>query len=301
MHVGHRVSVNARRATADTELLGDPTCRRFLMCLWHRAGATLTVTPTVADELVGNVRQSERRHWERTLRYDAEHGNRTYDDATYHAIIDAARSAAGAWIEAELTGRGAGGLLGAQANMRTSAAAQELAARIPLECFRRPERQSQYADRLIIAEAVVLGYTLLASENLGTIKHERTNAWLMSEGQTETEFILTIADAAKALDTKRTCEDIALDAVLDAALPDAERGIERDLRAVTAFIGRLARGHAHHCASWALDALETLEDPGTRFATARGNLPYEVRATEARRVTETRAAAQGAGYIELAR
>ena len=126
------MNLDARRATADTELLGDPTCRRFLMCLWHRAGATLTVTPTVADELVGNVRQSERRHWERTLRYDTEHGNRTYDDAT-----------------------------------------------------------------------------------------------------------------------------------------------------------------------WAHDALETLKDPATRFATARGTLPHQARATEARRVTETRAAARRAGYIEL--
>ena len=293
------MNLDARRATADTELLGDPTCRRFLMCLWHRAGATLTVTPTVADELVGNVRQSERRHWERTLRYDAEHGNRTYDDATYHAIIDSARAAAGAWIETELAGRGAGGLVGARADMHASARAQALAAAIPRECFRRPEGQSQYADRLIIAEAVVLGYTLLASENLGTIKHERTNAWLRSERQTDTSLIVTIADAAKALDTARSAEDIALDAVLGAALPDEDRGIERDLRAVTAFIGRLARGHAQRCATWAHDALETLKDPATRFATARGELPRQARATEVRRVTETRTAARRAGYIGL--
>ena len=277
------MNANARRATADTELLGDPTCRCFLMCLWHRAGATLTVTPTVADELVGNVRQSERRHWERTLRYDAEHGNRKYDDTTYHAIIDAARSAAGAWIETELAGRGTGGLVAAQADMHASERAQRLAAAIPRECFRRPEGQSQYADRLIIAEAVVLGYTLLASENLGTIKHELTNGWLMSQGQTDTELIVTIANAAKALETATSAEDIALDAVLGAALPEQDRGIERDLRAVTAFIARLTRGHAAACATWAQDALETLDDPAIRFATARAELPHRARATEARR------------------
>ena len=293
--------MGAARATADTELLGDPTCRRFLMCLWNRAGATLTVTPTVADELVGNVRQSERRHWERTLRYDAEHGNRRYDNATYHAIIDAVRSAAGAWIEDELGGRGAGGLVAAQADMDASMRSQELAARIPRECFRRPEGQSQYADRLIIAEAVVLGYTLLASENLGTIKHERTNAWLRSKGQATADLIVTIANAARALDPATSAEDIALDAVLGAALPDEDHGIERDLRAVTAFIARLARGHAGRCATWAQDALETIEDPGTRFATARGALPHQARATEARRVAETRAAARGAGYIDPGR
>ena len=296
--MGYRVKLDARRATADTELLGDPTCRRFLMCLWDRAGATLTVTPTVADELVGNVRQSERRHWERTLRYDATHGNRTYDEQTYHEIIDAARAAAGTWIETELAGRGAGGLVAGRADMHASMRAQELAAQIPRECFRRPEGQSQYSDRLIIAEAVVLGYTLLASENLGTIKHERTNAWLTSQGQTGTDLIVTIADAAKALDTTTSAENSALDAVLGAALPDEDRGIERDLRAVTAFIDRLARGHARRCATWALDALETLEDPATRFETARGRLPHRARATEARRVVETRRAARQAGYVE---
>ena len=59
----HRVTVNVNLATADIELLGDPYCRRFIMSLWELAGGTIKVTPTVADELVGNVRQSERRHW----------------------------------------------------------------------------------------------------------------------------------------------------------------------------------------------------------------------------------------------
>ena len=175
-----------------------------------------------------------------------------------------------------------------------------LAAAIPRDCFRRPEGQNQHADRLIIAEAVVLGYTLLASENLGTIKHERTNAWLRSERKTSTDLIVTLADAAKALDTGRDPEAIALDAVLAAALPDEDRGIERDLRAVTVFIDRLARGHAASCATWAQDALEFLEDPGTRFAAARAALPHPARASEARRVTDTRTAAQRAGYLELA-
>ena len=32
--------MDAAHATADTELLGKPTCRRFMMSLWEGAGAT---------------------------------------------------------------------------------------------------------------------------------------------------------------------------------------------------------------------------------------------------------------------
>ena len=62
-------------ATADTELLGRPTCRRFVTGLWEIARGQLVVTPTVADELPGNVRMSEGRYWEDVLAHEMEKAN----------------------------------------------------------------------------------------------------------------------------------------------------------------------------------------------------------------------------------
>ena len=291
--------MDPRYATADTELLGDPTCRRFLMSLWEIGGGTLTVTPAVADELPGNVRRSEGRHWRRVLRYDARHRNHRYDDETYRAIIEATKEAAGRWIAAELAGQGAGGLTAAHPSMDTDEHADEIEARIPRECFRRPDNPSQRADRRIVAEAAALGYTLLATENLGTIKHERTNEWLIRHGHTEGPLIVTVGEAARALHHPTGKEEAALNAVLGAALPDHDRGIERDLRAITAFIERLQSGHAQACAVWAADAMEVLERPAALIARMRERLPVRTRRTEANRVARTRQAASAAGYLGL--
>ena len=289
------MSTGAARATADTEILGDPTCRRFLMALWEIGGSTLVVTPTVADELVGNVRQSERRHWRRVLKYDAAHRNHHYDEATYRQIINAARTAAARWVEEELAGQGAHGLLGAQTSMETDTLAEEISASIPLRCFRRPDHPNQRADRQIIGEAIALGYTLLATENLSTIKREPTNQWLIDNGYAHSAPILKIEDATKAMHPNATAE-AALDAVLGAALPDHDRGIERDLRTITTFIERLTRTHASVCATWANDALEEVEHPAQLIDNARAHLPQRARKTEARRVRATRRAARDAGY-----
>ena len=91
-----------RKATADTELVGDPTCRRFVMRLCERAGSALTLTSTVANELAGNVRQSEKRHWARVLKYQADHTNHTYDADTAQKIVEATQAAAARWLDVEL-------------------------------------------------------------------------------------------------------------------------------------------------------------------------------------------------------
>lgn len=67
-------------ATADTELLGRPTCRRFVSGLWEIAGGQLVVTPTVADELPGNARMSEGRYWEKECAVWARDGLEELED-----------------------------------------------------------------------------------------------------------------------------------------------------------------------------------------------------------------------------
>ena len=287
--------MNVSLATADTELLGDPYCRRFIMSLWELAGGTIKVTPTVADELVGNVRQSERRHWVNTLTYDARHRNRRYDHATYRRIVNATSDAAGQWIMKELATEGQGGISAADPTLEQALRAIQIAPQIPRRCFRRPDHPNQRADRQIVGEAIALGYTLLATGNLDTEKREPTNAWLTDQGLIDRPLIMTVEDALKELHPGDE-RSASLRAVLGATLPDADRGVERDVRAITTFLNQLTATHARGCASWALDEWETLDNPAELIEQARDRLPRQSRETELRRVRTTRKAARDAGY-----
>ncbi len=287
--------MNVSLATADTELLGDPYCRRFIMSLWELAGGTIKVTPTVADELVGNVRQSERRHWVNTLTYDARNRNRRYDHATYRRIVNATSDAAGQWIMKELATEGQGGISAADPTLEQALRAIQIAPQIPRRCFRRPDHPNQRADRQIVGEAIALGYTLLATGNLDTVKREPTNAWLTDQGLIDRPLIMTVEDALKELHPGDE-RSASLRAVLGATLPDADRGVERDVRAITTFLNQLTATHARGCASWALDEWETLDNPAELIEQARDRLPRQSRETELRRVRTTRKAARDAGY-----
>ena len=289
------MTMNVSLATADTELLGDPYCRRFIMSLWELAGGTIKVTPTVADELVGNVRQSERRHWVNTLTYDARHRNRRYDHATYRRIVNATSDAAGQWIMKELATDGQGGISAADPTLEQALRAIQIAPQIPRRCFRRPDHPNQRADRQIVGEAIALGYTLLATGNLDTVKREPTNAWLTDQGLIDRPLIMTVEDALKELHPGDE-RSASLRAVLGATLPDADRGVERDVRAITTFLNQLTATHARGCASWAFDEWETLDNPAELIEQARDRLPRQSRETELRRVRTTRKAARDAGY-----
>ena len=284
-----------RTATADSELLGDSYSRRFLMCLWELAGANLEVTPTVADELVALVRQSERRHWRQRLEYEDTHFNRRYDDDTYRAILEGTRAAAGAWIEAELNGKGEGGLVAARPTMEQDRLAARLARQIPSDCFRRPDHPNQQADRQLIAESIALGWTLLATRNMGIIKKGPTNAWLSKEGHIREPLIVTTEEAVSALypdDERGAC----LRAVLGASLPETDYGVARDVQAAERFLERLGRTHASRCSIWALDAWEELDASQGTMKRIRANLPQRARATELARMRAVAHAAHDAGY-----
>ena len=147
----------------------------------------------------------------------------------------------------------------------------------------------------MIGEAAALGFTLLATENLGTIKDERTNEWLIEQGFASEPMIMTIAEAAQALYPRSAREEAALQAVLGAALPDTDQGIVRDLRAVTHFSTRLNEGHRRTCAVWATDGLEAVDDAAELIGRVRPRLPVHTRATKASRVAQMRKAALHAG------
>ena len=283
--MGNGLRVTPARATADTQLLGDPTCRRFLMSLWELAGGTLTVTPTVATELSGNVRGSEIRRWRRALAPPRGQNSR-YDQQTYNRILEGVGDAAVARIRTELaTPRG---ITAAPRDPEREAEAARIARAIPAACFRQGYRDRQRNDRDIIAEAAILGFTVLATENLTSIRHEQTNAWLQQEGLTERPLLIRVDEALAALAPEQSPQETALAAVLGAALPDRQRNLEEEHTTVARFIENLKKSHARRCGVWASDRLETAGNVEELIASARGQLPVQSRAAEHRRQSQTR-------------
>lgn len=293
--MGNDLRVTPARTTADTQLLGDPTCRRFLSSLWELEGHSLSVTPTVARELPGNVRASEERRWQRAIRHDVNRGNQRYDPAAYNAILQATREAAEAWIKEELDKPA--GLVAVQRTVDTDEKAAVLARTIPALCFRSTNEDNEWNDRAIVAEAVVHGFRLQASQNLRSIARDRLNHWLQERNHTDGPLIVNVEEAIPARSRNPgDLETAALRAVMGAALPVTDRGADHDVRALTRFIDVLKIGHAKQCGWWAEDALRASRDIPSVIRAARDNLPMQTRDADARRLRATREAAEGAGY-----
>ena len=124
---------------------------------------------------------AENRRWQRTIRRDLARANVRYEPGTYNAILRATREAAEAWTKEEL--ERPDGVVAVQRSVETNAAAA-LARALPAICFRSTNEENERNDRAIVAEAVVHGFTLLASENLRSIAHEQLNEWLQDQGKT---------------------------------------------------------------------------------------------------------------------
>ena len=140
-------------------------------------------------------------------------------------------------------------------------------------------------------------FTLLASQNLRSIAHERLNEWLQEQGHADQPLIVQIHEALPAPSRKAAdLERVALRAVIGAALPTSDQGPSQDIQALTRFIGFLKTGHASQCGYWAEDGLKTTGDVGRLIRASRENLPVHTREAEQRRLHSTSGAARTAGY-----
>ena len=293
--MGPGLTIDPARVTADTQLLADPTPRRFLSSLWELRGSELAVTPTVARELATTVAGAEERHWQAVLQHDLQQGNRRYDDGTYRAILNGTRAAATAWISREL--EHPGGLTAVQRTSGADRRALEIAKAMPTICFAAASEESEENDRRIVGEAAAYGFRLLASENPGSIRHDHVNEWLEAEGHTGGPLIVRLHEAIPVRGRGASSRDeTALQAVLGAALPTAAGEPEADRQAIERFVHVLQQGHARQCGLWARTALEAAEDLDKRIQAARAALPRHTRDAEDRRRGATAAAARKAGY-----
>ena len=125
------------RARSELLLKGDETPQTAIRLRRPSARRTcgarrkqLVVTPTVADELPGNVRMSEGRYWEDVLAYEMQKANQHYDSETFRRIIANTKEAAGEWMRRELRGEGWSAAMGGIAHMART------------DSHRRDERQA---------------------------------------------------------------------------------------------------------------------------------------------------------------
>lgn len=283
------------RITTDTQLLAYSTSRRFLMALWELAGATLTITPTVAEELADTVRHAETRRWQKIINRDYSLRNYRYSEAVFRNILKQTSRAASDWIQEELETPGTA-IANAPAPSEAVLEADKLSERFPAHCFLRTHGDNHLNDRLIVAQAVTLGYQLIATGNIDSIDHYSTNAWLQENGYTKSPLIVQLADTLPELCNRQNPGDACLAAALGASLPQQDQGPRRDIELLNTFLQTLEKTHATTCARLARLALRQTSDIEHLVRTTRNALPDRTRATEQRRLDTTFTAARQAGY-----
>ena len=266
-----------------------------MMSLWELSGHTLTITPTVAKELPRVVGRAERERWQKTIHREHDRSDHACPHHVTADILSDTDSTASRWISREIQSP-ATGIAQAPETTDLNNQSMDIALTLPANCFNPSHSDSQFNDRIIISQAIVLGFTLLASENLYSIFHDRLNDWLLQNGYTSTPLIVRAENILPAFSGNEYPPETALSACLGACLPENDQGLENDLTLVNRYIDVLTRSHASACARLALAALEATRDIRERVATARQNLPHRARATERRRLEATSRAARSAGY-----
>ena len=210
--------------TIDSSLIYPMSSRRFLMALWEMDGLKVELLPRTIQEMYGFVRDSERGYWRRALKKEAERTGRGWPPQTVEAVAEATAQAAGEWVNAELgyagtPGRNDSMLRAVELTTEQSARAGGIAEAIPKVCFRGPSKDGHRGDREIVAQGVVSGFKILASDNRSSIRRAQMNGWLMENGLSSGEFVLRGDDALEQAGPWREQPAHMLEAVLRATPP----------------------------------------------------------------------------------
>ena len=289
--------------TIDSSLIYPTTARRFLMALWEMDGLRIELLPRTVQEMYGFIQDSERGYWRRGLVKEAQRTGTQWPPQTVEEVSEAAAAAAGEWVNEELgykeaPARNDSMLRPVLLTPQQQARAGLIAESIPRECFRGPSKNNFRGDREIVAQGVVSGFRILASENRGSIRRVQMNGWLHEGGLATEEFVLRADDAIERAGPWKDQPARLLEAALRAALPDNRRAPQREAEIVETFIARMKKEGLDSVALTCLDEW-TGPDPGKIYERARAHIAGPetlARDTEGRRLERTRAAARRAGY-----
>lgn len=282
----------------DTNILRHPTPRRFFLSFMERIGAQAHLSPTVQEQIVWEVGRQEEAHWvNKRLRQG------TVGQGQEDAILQAVGSAACEWAVETLVQPSR--IINPHVLSDTEREAmRKLYNSMPDRCFKTPEAASTLSDRRIIAEVVAAGVTIIISQNMNSIVQRNVNVWLREKNLSNPSIMFSdefINTWLRAGDKKGVPRDgLLLDIVCGACLPERQGDVEKDARAVFAFLGWMCATDAPLRQTGLL--VETLlkeegiQRMGDRFNRVRRSLPKVTRAIEADRLRRVDQAAEAAGW-----
>ena len=289
--------------TIDSSLIYPTASRRFLMALWEMEGLKIELLPQTIHEMYGFVQSSERSFWRRGLAKEAGRTGRTWPPDTVEAVIAATMAAAGEWVNAELgygtrPARNDSMLHSVSLTVTQRATAGVIAETIPTMCFRGQSKDGHRGDREIIAQGVVSGFKILASDNRSSIRRTQINGWLREQELCTGDFVLRGDDAIEEAGPWRDQPAHMLEAVLRATLPDQPGKATRENEIVTTFIDRMRHAGLDSIArscneEWRGTRQREIYDRARRYIAGPTTLARE---TEQRRLNARRTAAADAGY-----
>ena len=293
-----------RDTAFDTSVLCRPFDRRFVLSTWQGLGAKVAVLPRVAQELYGIMADNEAAHWHTVLDGEEERGRPKYGAVARLRIVEAASDGVRRWINEEIDAQREPGFARESAlnlvvmSMEERARAFRLASDIPAYCFRGYSPNRHAGDRQVIAEAVVMGFQVVASKNRNSIRRVQTNHWLRQSAGLNIDLVQETDEVVSGFILARGPEvgPPALEAILHAALPLRPVSPQREQSIVERFMANIQAGSFPDCGGGALDVW--LSGEGLEVAAkARASLASSTaRETEARRVATVRKAAVDAGW-----
>ena len=269
------------RAVHESNNLGDPPQRRMNMSMVDNGRRNLEVLNATADETGRCIGASEVRRWRGVL----QRSQASID--TRARVLAAVKDAATEWFRDELE-RKDGFLRRVPISEDEAAAAMELSLVLPEDLFTGRDGLRKEVDRAMVAEAAATGRTLLLTEDEATIRHLRTNQWLLEKRWTESETLLR-SNALAHQSLEMDAGDTALyEWMLGAFLPD--NPTDRDVGIIEHNATQLDLAGMHHASARVMQELHADRDPRGTFARVRGSLPQRAGAAEARRVRRVREA-----------
>ena len=292
--------------TFDTCILSRPVERRFVMATWELLGTSVSVLPHVTNELHGVLFDNEFLHWHSSLASQERREHARYAPGKKDRIATAAAQGARQWVERELQAEhhATDGPPPPRA-LRTvpmSALQRErangIAAAIPGSCFRGASKDGHFGDRTIIAQAIVMDFSILATRNRGSIRRHQVNEWAKASMGLNDQLALGAEDAVQQVQERilSPSDKASLAAVLLACLPGRPVTPERTSAIVERFLSLLQKSSFANCGEGA--ALIWQEPEGLALAAqiTRRLKDSATRQTEQRRVDLVRQQATHAGW-----
>ena len=287
-----------RQLGLDTNIMRHPTPRRFFLSFMERTGAQAHLSPTAQNQIIWEVARQEETHWANKRMRQG-----TVNQGQEDAILQAVGNAAHEWAVETLVQPSA------VINPHVLSDAERKAMRklynnMPDRCFRTPGSASTLSDRRIIAEVAAAGVPIIISQNMNSIVQRNVNAWLREKNFPSPSIMFSddfINGWLRAGDKKgRPRDSLLLDIGCGACLPERQGDVEKDARAVFAFLGWMRATDAPLRQTGLLVETSLKEDGiqqmGDRFNRVRRSLPRVTRAIEADRLRRVDQAAEAAGW-----